>query len=178
MKKNVIVVMAMALFALMSVGCCPLTKLNVTVELDPAMKERLASLTRAIEVDIVAVNPAEDQRWQDYSMTKYWQPPFELKTSVKDEIFVAKLDATNSSVTLSKDNPIWDKWMASASAKGAPHLYILAQLPGTMDDQPGEKDQRRQILPLGSCRWETTDVKVLVQPDRIRTVTAYKLDKK
>jgi hypothetical protein len=161
-----------------SVGCCPLKELNVTVELDPAMKQRLADLGRAIEVDIVAVNPAENQRWQDYSMTKYWQPPFELKTSVQGEIFSKKLDATTTTMVLNKNDPMWAKWFATANAKGAPHLYILAQLPGTFDDQPGEKDQRRQILPLGSCRWETQDVKVLVQTDRIRTLTAYKPDKK
>ena len=33
-------------------------------------------------------------------------------------------------------------------------------------------------FPLGSCRWDTTDVKLQVQKTGIRTITAYKPDKK
>src|SRR5436190_5422537 len=140
MNKHLVALAAMGLLTLLSVGCCPLTKLNVTVELDDAMKQRLAELNRNIVVDLVAVNPADNQRWEDYSMTKYWQPPFELRESVKGDIYTMTFDASKGSLVLPKNDPKWDKWLADANAKGAAHLYILAQLPGTFDDQPGEKD--------------------------------------
>ena len=84
MINKTLAMFALMFFSLMAVGCCPNQRMNVTVELDDAMKARLADLSnRHIQVDIIALNSSEHQRWENYSMSKYWTPPFELEKSVK-----------------------------------------------------------------------------------------------
>jgi hypothetical protein len=173
MIKKSLSLLAIALMALMSVGCCHATRLNVTVELDPAMKQRLVDLSnRSIEVDLVAVNSTQHKRWENYSMDQYWNPPFELKNSAV--VHAMTLDPSHTSVTLTAKDPIWDKWLANGNEKDVMRLYVLASLPGTIGDKPGDSDPRRQILPLSSCRWSSTDVKLVVQKTGIVTVTAPK----
>lgn len=175
MLKRMMSVLAVGLFALLSVGCCPNQRMNVTVELDDAMKQRLAELSgRNIQVDIVALNSAEHQRWKDYSMTTYWTPPYELKNSVP--VYSMIFDPGKStSQTLSAKDSIWDKWWANASDKDQMRLYVVALLPGTFDDKPGNTDARRQIMPLGKCRWNGDTVKIQVQRAGIRTLTNFKI---
>ena len=49
--------------------------MNVTVSLDDAMKQQLAeNSNRKIEVNLIALNTSDHQRYQDYSMTDYWDP--------------------------------------------------------------------------------------------------------
>ncbi len=65
-----------------------------------------------------------------------------------------------------------------------PRLYIMVQLPPIngsgwkkTDDQA--EDPRRQILPLGDCRWkEGTNVQVLIQKTGVITLTQYTSDNK
>jgi hypothetical protein len=179
MVKNLVGLLVIAFLALASVGCCDPQRYKVTIELDPDMKQRLADLNRDMVVDIVAIPPGEYQRWEDYPMTKYFTPPYELRNSVKDEVVTLTFNANNTSKSIAENDPVWNKWLAGANSKSPPHLYILAQLPGTTEDLQGDKDPRRQILPLGSCRWDgAKEIKVLVQRDRIKTTTGYKPDKK
>jgi len=172
----------MAFFAFMAVGCCSVTRLNVTVELDKAIRDQLGD--SKIQVDIVAINPNEHQRWQGYSMTRYWEPNDPMRKSVP--VYTLTLDGNkNYTQTLSSNDPIWQKWLAGANEKDPPKLYVLAQIRKTWvaerDDQPGDKDPRRQILPLGSCRWEKDqgsppNVHLTVKPTGIITDTQPKRD--
>ena len=175
MIRNALALAAVACTALLAVGCsCKPEKLNVTVSLDDAMRQKLES--RKIEVDIVALDAKLAQaRWETYPMTKFWEPGDERRESVDSYKMIfdpSKPDAQ----TLLKTDPHWDKWMAK-SGGGDMQLYVLALLPGLYEDQPGDKDPRRQILPLGSCRWKSTDVKLLVQKDGIITLTPPKPEK-
>ena len=86
-------------------------------------------------------------------------------------------DSKSGPQTLSAKDPIWDTWFANASDKDLMRLYVLVQLPGTIDDQPGNTDPRRQILPLGKCRWEGDSVNLQIQPTSVRTLTNFKVDK-
>ncbi len=176
MVNKTLALFALMFFLLVGVGCCPNQRMNVTVELDDAMKARLADLSnRHIQVDIIALNSSEHQRWQNYSMSKYWTPPFELEKSVK--VFTMTFDSKSGAQTLTSKDPIWDTWFANASDKDIMRLYVLAQMPGTIDDSLGNTDPRRQILPLGKCRWEGDEVKLQVQLAGIRTLTNFKADK-
>jgi len=175
MIRNVLALAALACMGMLSVGCsCNPTKLNVTVSLDDAMRKKLED--RKIEVDIVALDTKLAQaRWETYSMTQYWNPGDERRESVDSYKMIfdpSKPDAQ----TLTKTDPHWDQWL-SKSGGGEMQLYVLALLPGIYDDLPGDKDPRRQILPLGSCRWPSTDVKMLVQKDGIITLTPPKPEK-
>jgi len=168
---------------LVATGCiCHPTKLNVTIELDETMRSQLAD--RKIQVDIVGLNANEHARWESYSMTKYWEPNDPRRDSVPTYHVV--FDPTKPGAqTLSMSDPIWDKWpireKKDISDKDMPRLYVLAQLPGIWgpsDDQPGEKDPRRQILPLGDCRWKTKDIQMKIQKTGIITITQQVRDNK
>jgi len=165
---------ALLFMGMLTVGCCSTTSLNVTVALDDAMRQKLES--RKIEVDLVALNSKQAERWETYSMTSYWQPNDTLRDSVVSYKMI--FDPANAAPqTLSKSDPIWAKWFANTASGDQMQLYVLALLPGLYDDAPGDKDPRRQILPLASCRWASTDVRLLVQKDGIITVTPPKSDK-
>jgi hypothetical protein len=185
MLRKPFFLLAMALFTFMSVGCnCQPTRLNVTVELDDSMKQRLAELgNRAIEVDLVVVNSKDHARWENYSMTQYWTPPFERRNSVS--VRTLRFDATKTEPqTLTAKDPLWDKWLANVGEKDSPRLYVLTLLPGTFEDKPGDTDARRQILPLCKDRWEgagwgsAPNVKLQVKKAELVTLTAPKPDKK
>ena len=172
----------MALFAFMAVGCCPVTRLNVTVELDPAYRAQIGD--SKVQVDIVAINPNEHQRWQNYSMTEYWNNETMRKSA---PVVTLTLDGTKEfSKSISSNDPIWQKWLAGANEKDPPKIYVLAQIRKTWvaekDDKPGDQDPRRQILPLGSCRWDKDqgsppNVHLTVKPTGIITDTQPKRDK-
>jgi hypothetical protein len=195
---------ALTLAAVATVGCAHGPgRYNVTVQLDDAMRQRLSELTnRNIEVDLVAVNDIENTRWQDASMTKYWQPGDPLKGSIPTKVMIfnptavqaaaatspapstqsAKAAATQPSAysqTLAATDPIWNKWYANKNDKSVYHLYVLALLPGVFDDQPGDRDPRRQILPLNVERWPngTKNILLKVQTTGIVTVTTPKPQK-
>ena len=174
---------AMALFAFLAVGCCPVTRLTVTVELDKAMRDQLGD--RKIQVDVVAINPNDHARWQAYSMTNYWGANDAMRKSVN--VYTMTLDGNkNFSQTLSSSDDHWAKWLDRANEKDPPKLYVLAQIPRTWvaekDDKEGNLDPRRQILPLGSCRWDKDqgsppNVHLTIKPTGISTDTQPKRDK-
>jgi hypothetical protein len=156
--KNIFSLLAVMLLGLLNVGCCPTTRLNVTVELDDAMKQALG--TRQIRVDVVGLNAQQHVRWQNYSMTKYWEPGDPVRESVPTQPWI--LDAKTPSKSMTTKDPLWDKWLADTGDKSMPRLYVLALLPGLISDQDGNKDPRRLILPLGECRWDSKDLHVVV----------------
>jgi hypothetical protein len=186
MLKRLSALCGLGLVALSAVGCsCAPGRYNVTVQLDDAMKQRLEDLgNRKIQVDLVAVNAKEHERWENYSMTQYWQPGDSLKGSIPtySMVFSPKAAATQpgeaaSTHTLTAKDPIWDKWYANTTDKDVMHLYVLALLPGTYTDEPGDRDPRRQILPLGTCRWDKNNILLKVQTTGIITVTTPKPEK-
>ncbi len=167
MLKKIMALFVLTFMGLMSVGCCSTTKLNVTVSLDDAMRAKLDN--RKIEVDLVALNSKQAERWETYSMTSYWQPGDQLRDSV-DSYKMVFDPSNNTPQTLTIKDPHWDKWLAQGSSDKM-QLYVLALLPGLYDDAPGDKDPRRQILPLASCRWSSTNVQMTVQKTGIITTT-------
>jgi len=182
MNKRVWTLLAMAFFAFMAVGCCPTTKLSVTVQLDESLRQRLADAgNRQMQVDLVGITPAERQRWTEYSMTKYWTAGDALRDSVKDSRVTLTFDPKdNKPQAVPSGDAHWNQWMAGANAKDAPRLFVLVQLPGTWsmtDDKQGNEDVRRLILPLGACRWDSTNVTVTVKATGMTTNPSPKLDK-
>jgi len=176
MQKRGLFVLMMAFFAFMSVGCCGRTKMNISVDIDDAYRKELG--TRKIVVDIVGIGPSDHQRMESYSMTKYWED----KESIRSTLPIATLTLdpkVPGPTVLTADNPKWDIWLAGANDKNPPFIYVLAQLPGTWDaskDKKGGEDQRRQLLPTGTCNWPDSagkppTVKLVVNSDRITILT-------
>jgi hypothetical protein len=178
--RDSLVLAGMGLFALLAAGCNPITRLNVTVALDPAYK-----FDGQMQVDIVAISPNDHQRWRDYSMTKYWEPNDAQRKSVT--VFTMTLDPVkNPSQTLSASDEHWVTWLKGANDQDPPKLYVLAQIRkawnAEKDDKPGDQDPRRQILPLGKNRWDDNlgsppNVKLTVKSTGISTDTQPKRDK-
>ena len=51
---------------------------------------------------------------------------------------------------------------------------MIAFIPGDFVDQPGDSDQRRAILPLGTCRWKklaNKEIRVVLTPSGIKVAT-------
>ena len=142
------------------VGCgCPPKGYNVTVSVSDELKNR------TIYVDLVALNKTMGEAVSSKSMTAYWQPGDSLRKSLDlySMTFVAE---DNAPRTLSEDDPIWEgKWSAATD------LYVLARLPGSFPDLPGQSDSRRLILPLGSCRWDGDTIEIVVKEGVITHTT-------
>src|SRR4051794_5434577 len=172
MFKHAVGFASLAVLALFNVGCCGPAPRNVTVTLDDAMRKHLVDdlSSRHIQVDIVALNSEQAKRWKDASMTTYWTYPYELHNSV--QVYTMDFDpAKPGEQTLWANDKHWKDW-GVGSSKDEMQLFVLALLPGTVQDQPGENDPRRQILPLDKCRWEGGQaIKLKVQSSGIITMT-------
>jgi hypothetical protein len=153
-------------------GCgCPLNAkepiaYNVTVSLDEGLRKDLAS--RKVEVHLIGINEKQNERWANYSMTKYWQPGDTLSGSVPTKKMI--FDPANSAPqTLKANDPIWDTWLKA----GANRLYVLTLLPGMVSDADGDKDPRRQIEPLACYRWTKRDhnIEIRIQSSGMTTVS-------
>jgi hypothetical protein len=186
MIRRSLPLLVMALFALLSVGCCPMTKLNISVELDKSFQDKYGK-NRTVEVDVVGINPVGNARWYKYSMTQYWQAGDSLRTSAMNMKILKTLTFKSADLTpqeIKSDDPIWEAWLAGGSDKDPPQIYVLVQLPkvfdAAKDDKEGNEDARRQILTTKSCRWQkgvmagAPTVKLVIDADRINTVTVPK----
>jgi hypothetical protein len=162
------VLLILLLVPLATVGCCDKrpVKYDVTVSLDDAFRKDLSD--RKVTVHLVGISEKQNERWQSYSMTKYWQPGDNLPNSLPT--YTMTFDPNKAQPqTLSKDNKIWDTWLNN----GANRLYVLAQLPGMISDAEGDKDPRRQILPLACYRWIRHDrqIQIVIQKSGLNTIS-------
>jgi len=183
MIKKYLFLAFMAFFLLMGVGCCPVTRLNISIDVDDSFRQAYGN--RIVNIDVVGVSPVEHKRWESYSMTKYWESGDAMRDSLSTVKLTIDPSKKEPQIIWANDSH-WDKWMAGANDKDPPRIYVLVQLPGTFnagkDDKPGNMDARRQILPTGSCRWDSSaghppTVKLILKADRIVTDTQPKLDK-
>lgn len=157
--------LAVAPALLLATGCAtkgpgPVTPMAVQIELDPALKDK------SVLVDVVGVNPANEERWKSYSMSKYWRDGDPMRAGAAKWTcnFISEPTLVK---TLKLGDPIWKQW------PGATSIFILADLPGAHTDMPGTQDARRQVLPLFQSAWEkgTKELKVKIKESGIEVVT-------
>jgi len=186
MLRKMLAMAALGLVALSMTACNPVTKLNLTIEVEESFRKQLADAGgRKILVDVVAIGPTENKRWQDYSMTQYWGAGDPQRASKESQRKTLTIDPAKADPqTIKMEDEAWKVWLAGANDKAPPRLYVLAQLPkpdgtiwSTSDDKPDNQDPRRQILPLGKNRWATTNVRLQVTKTGIITLTPPKPDK-
>jgi hypothetical protein len=152
MNRKLFFLMFMGLFLFMGVGCCPLTKLNISVALDKSFQDKFGT-NRDVQVDVVGVKEIEDARWSEYPMSKYWESANGQRNTPMRKTLTFNSKSLDPQVIWSND-PIWDTWLAGSDAKHPPKIYVLVQLPGTWsekDDKPGSQDPRRQFISTKSC---------------------------
>lgn len=170
MVRKVWMLMSLVFFMCMGVGCCPLTKLNISIQMDKSFQEKYG-MNREVLVDVVGVKEAEDPRWEQYSMTKYWVAGDAQRNTPLRKTLTFNSKSLEPQVIWASD-PIWDQWLAGASDKHPPKIYVLAQLPGTFDpekdDKPGTQDPRRQSISTKSCvNKPGTTIHLVISADHI-----------
>ena len=139
-------------------GCktCPpgtvgkIQRYNVQVNLDSALQNG------SVRVDLVGINPSNLPRWEAYGMSKYWKDGDAMRAGQVEKI-TFKFSPGTTVNTLAFADGMWDKWLA----KGATHLLVLADLPGSFpQDLPGNGDPRRHSESPDQCHW----------PDKTNTI--------
>ena len=130
---------------------------------DPGLRDKVGAV-KSIQVDLIGVNETEYKRWEEMSINDYIEPGSKFGSS--GEKFVMKFEqGKDSKQVLRHSDPKWDQW----KRKKATHLFVIANLPGTWQDKPGDADPRRIILPLDAGRWAYSGWGVLTIPIEVRS---------
>lgn len=125
----------------------------------------------SVQVDLVGVNQTDLPKWQNYSVTQYWQPDNPFRRDAQKYAMQFSINTANTQVLLNND-PHWSGWLST----GASQLVIIADLPGVITDQTGNADPRRLILPLDRAAWpkNVNTIDILVQESGLRLMTPRK----
>jgi len=157
--------------AALSQGCSShpeMAERNVIVSLD----DTLARAT-AVEVNLIGVNDTEFPRYANRPVDDYWRDVASDKAP--RERAIMKLSGSNRSQTLSRTDPLWQKWKAN----GAMRLVAIAFIPGLSGSGEGERDPRRIILPLDKNRWkELVDIRIMASQSGLTCPTQPEPEKK
>ena len=131
----------------------PITSFPIQVALSPTLQGK------AVTVDVVGVNKQNRERWEAYSMTKYWKDGDPMRTSATKKT----LDFTSTS-SLTQTLPLADSAWAQWKSQAVTHIFVLVDLPGVHNDMVGSQDARRQMLSLDMCDWPkgTKELKVII----------------
>jgi hypothetical protein len=130
------------------VGCsnCKPVAREIVVTLDDSLRGPQGSAS-TVEVHFVGVNQTDRARWYDYSLDQYWTQGDPLRvTPGKYEMTFGPSEQKKSLAVTEK---VWQEWMG----KQVDELIVLARIPEISGGAPGERDPRRVVVPLGSCRW-------------------------
>ena len=121
------------------------------------------------------------------SAKRVWSRAIRLRDAVADVLlakagdrapanrYVMKLSGSNRTQTLSRTDPIWQKWKQN----GAMRLVAIAFIPGLSGSGEGERDPRRIILPLDKNRWkELVDIRIIASQSGLTCPTQPEPEKK
>lgn len=149
-------------------GCASTPKpraYSIRLSIDPA----LAGTT--LMVDMAGANEISDlPKWQTYSVTEYWQPGNVFRRDSRKATMEFGRDRPTTQ-TLASTDPRWAEWLRT----GAMHLVIVADIPGVVNDQAGNADPRRLIVPLDKAVWGKSDtIDIVVHESGLRLVTPRK----
>lgn len=120
---------------------------------------------KSAEVNIIGVNKSKFSFWENMSMTDYWKPdnPIRLEAKKDGYLYVMRFDQNGPrQLTLGKD-PVWKAW----KKRKYDYLFVLADLPGIHQDQPGNADARRLIIPLKCWRGMQRTAKISLESSGI-----------
>ncbi len=157
---------------LVLVGCSPAYHVVVSID-ESSWRPQGQGTIPSLEVDLVGVNDSEKSAWDQHPISKYFSPNDRLRSDADRYTMTFKNDDLGPK-TLEKGHAIWKEW----TAKGAQWLYVIVNLPGIEQDQPGDSDPRRRILPLDKDKWKwgTNTLEIEIQSSIIRCNTPLKND--
>jgi len=135
------------------VGCSGMGRFDVVVTLDrDGFKGELGTIP-SVEVNLIGVNQVEYPEWYRKSMTEYWEPdhPQRITAVRKGYAHVMTFgEEQPARQILYRSHQIWSEW----EAKGSRQLFAMVNYPRVLEDQLGNADLRRNILPLEKQRWK------------------------
>ena len=151
-NTGAVCIVAAMLFGLFAGGC----NFTVVCSLDEGFRDAQGEMP-SVEVHIVGVNDTEFEQWSSMSMTEYWRKP-----PISPEIYKMKFGkGLPNPQTLKSTDPIWNRW----AKKKYKSLFVLADLPVAIEDQPGDADPRRLILPSDPTKhqWNAWTIRLLIK---------------
>ena len=143
---------------LAAAGCATkgMSRYNIHVSMDEGLADSAGTLP-SVEVHLVGTDRVRGRRLQNMSMTEYWSPARRRDT---DGIKVMQFGTGRPSAqALSRNDPYWNRW----HAEGASYLFVLADLPGVIEDADDVKDPRRMILPIDRTVWPGVDIRIMIE---------------
>jgi hypothetical protein len=158
-------VFAVLLVSFLAGGCLSDRRINITATDEICRK--------SVEVHLVAVNRFEKELWEQESMTNYWTPGNKLRQSARGYTCIIRFGQGPCKQTLPSNHPIRKIWRA----RQAEYLFVLADLPGTFTDMPGNADARRVRLPApDSDCWELTqrEINISIESGKVVPLTITK----
>jgi hypothetical protein len=162
---------SLALFVLICAAilpaCASPQRHQVVVALDEALSR--ASSRPTIQVDIVGLTDAERRAWDELPLSSYWLPGSEVRKAHGDRTVSFRFSAERSQLfVIPADSEIWSTWHKA----GARWLYVVANLPGGIEDQVGAADPRRLAILLSSKEWEAdAPLQIQVRRDAVVFMT-------
>jgi len=140
--------LGLLVIGLLAGGCSRVANVMVTRSVAVTAADDVCQ--KSVEVHLVGINRFEKDRWDNISMTEYWQPENPLRKSAAGYTYVIHFGDGPCKVTLDKKDPMVTVW----EERQAEYLLVLADLPGVFQDLPGNADARRLQLPaLDSAAW-------------------------
>lgn len=125
---------------------------NLIVEMSQGERPGVNLCQQSIRVDVVAVNEeSEREQWENMSMSEYWDPG--NAQSLRESVLTYTMRWGNGQPceqALDKNDDIWQKW----KKRNSDWLFILADIPGVIKDQPANADPRRLSLPWDEKYWK------------------------
>lgn len=124
-------------------GCTSIQPREIVVGLDPAAAT--APTHPTIQVDLVGLSDSERASWDEMSLSSYWMPGSERRAAVADRTIRIRFGSERTDpVRIPVDAGIWTTWKRA----GATWLYVVANLPGGLEDRRGAEDPRRLAVSL------------------------------
>lgn len=173
MKSIQSILVSLVAAALFAFGGCASSTVKprafeVRLTVDPAMANT------SLQVDLIGANTLADlPKWTTYSVAEYWQPDNPLRRD--DSHLCAQFGrGLPAKLVVGREHPHWQVWLKS----GVSHLVILADLPGISNDQAGNADARRLIIPLDKKLWDRkAPLEILITESGMKLLTKQKNQK-
>lgn len=148
-------------------GCASPQRHQVVVSLDDALVRAPSRPT--IQVDLVGLTDSERRAWDDMPLSSYWLPGSEVRKTHQDRTVSFRFSAEQSQLfVIPADSEIWTTWHKA----GAAWLYVVANLPGGLDDRRGAEDPRRLAISLTSKEWgEDAPLQIEIRRDAVVFMT-------
>ena len=164
MNKKLAVCLVAVLFSGVFFPGCRSSNKSRAYTINIGLDKMLAGMS--LQVEVIGTNSTDLSKWESIPLSQYWQPG-NVQRRDASKVTYDFGRGNPMAVSFSSDDPRWKQWLDA----GATHLVILADLPTLVQDQQGNADPRRLVLPLGKDHWKRPVIGILVQESGIRLQT-------